>query len=559
MTSGQVTGAALVQMLQASRLWLGRHRKILNDLNVYPVPDGDTGTNMYLTLNAALQAVSPHSLEATAGELWDMAAQGALAGSRGNSGVILSQYMRGMSKGMGSCTELSVIGLQEALKVGSEWANAAVNEPQEGTILTVAQDVAAAIQGFTHVDGVAAALQQVLPVAQASVERTPELLPTLKEAGVVDAGGLGLVFFLEGLLKGLKGETVDAVALDDPSEKTIDTIRAIASIPAPVHGFDVQFLSHHPQLPLEEMRTKINRMGEYGLVEGSSEMVKVHVHVPDPGPVLSWGCSIGFMTDVVVENMDAMAAARIEEGLEVPEEGRIRLLQSAALEEKAVVAVSSSHGFSQLFASLGANCLIECTNTVNPSVQQFRDAVEKVGGSNVVLLPNSVNAISAAHRAQESFPENHVAVIPTSFILNGVSAMYAFEQSLAWPALVAEMTAQAEALLFGAVAKATREVEGLVGRVASGDFVAMGQGKDVIGGGPHLADAVRIFMKGFLLPSLAQENASDFSLLTIYKGADLAVSEQDLVNSELSNLLPDFDLEWVDSRQRHYLLLIAAE
>ena len=559
MSSGQVTGAMLLQMLQAGRSWLGLHRDLLNDQNVYPVPDGDTGTNMYLTLNSAWQAVSTGSPASPASELWNSAAQGALTGSRGNSGVILSQFMRGMSRGMGTCTVLSVTGFIKALKVGSEWAYAAVNEPQEGTILTVAREVAAAAQEISTEDGVAAVLQQLLPVAQASVERTPELLPALKEAGVVDAGGLGLTFFLEGMLKGLQGEVIEPSELGEGLETHTGTVCPISEIPDVEHGFDVQFLAHQPKVPLEDMRTKINDLGEYGLVEGTHEMAKVHVHVLDPGPVLTWGCSIGFMTDVVVENMDALAAVKKLRSQEVPEEGRVRLLQFAATGEKAVVAVSPSSGFSELFTSLGANCLIECPDTVNPSVQQFKDAVERVGGSNVVLLPNSINAIAAALKAQESFPENQVAVIPTPFILNGVTAMYAFEQSLVWPVLVAEMTAQAEVLLYGTLARATKEFAGPKGKVAIGDFVAMGQGMDVIGGRPQLVDAVCLFMKGFLLPSLAQENAADYSLLTVYKGAALELPDQEAVAEVLSGLLPEFDIEWVDSLQKHYWLLIAAE
>ena len=550
-------------MLQTGRLWLGKHRESLNDQNVYPVPDGDTGTNMWLTLTSAWQAASAEPPDSAAGEIWRSAAHGALAGSRGNSGVILSQFMRGMSESMGACAFLSGTALRKALQVGSEWAYAAVSNPQEGTILTVARDVASSAQALPDADDVAAVLRPVLPVAQASVERTPELLPVLKQAGVVDAGGLGLTYFLEGLLKGLQGEVVETGELEVASVTAKATEQLFAEIPELVHGFDVQFLAHQPQLSLEEIRFAVNSMGECGLVEGTPELVKVHVHVPDPGPVLSWGCSVGFLTDVVIENMDAMAAAKMGRDPKVeraiPAEGQVRLLQPAAAEEKAVVAVSSSSGFSELFASLGANCLIECPDTINPSVQQFVEAVKKVGGTHVVVLPNSINAIGAALKAHEAFPPEQVTVIHTPFILNGVTAMYAFEQALSWSALVAEMTAQAEALLFGSVAQATRGVQGSLGKVAAGEFVAMGQAKHVIGGGPRLADAVCKLLQGFLLPGLAQKDAADFSLLTLYKGADLSPADQDAVAEVLCAQLPDFEVEWVESRQKHHWLLIAAE
>ncbi len=563
MTANQVSGATLLQMLQAGRLWIGRHRTLLNDQNVYPVPDGDTGTNMWLTLNSACQAAVAQSPDSSAGEIWSSAAHGALAGSRGNSGVILSQFMRGMAESMGFCGHLSGNAFRKALQAGSDWAYAAVSDPQEGTVLTVARDVAAAAQASSDADDVAVVLQHVLPVARASVEKTPDLLSVLKQAGVVDAGGLGLAYFLEGLLKGIQGEAIEADASADVSAASHDTGRGFAEIPDLVHGFDVQFLTHQPRLSLAEMRIAVDSMGEYGLVEGTPEMVKVHVHVKDPGPVLSWGCSVGFLTDVVVENMDAMAAVKIAgsatDDPDIPEEGQVRALQPAAAEEKAVVAVSSSSGFSRLFASLGVNCLIECPETINPSVQQFEEAVKKAGGGHVVVLPNSVNAIAAALTAQDAFASEQVSVIHTPFILNGVAAMYVFEQTLPWPALVAEMTAQSQAILFGSVAKSVRDVRGPLGSVTAGEFVAMGQAKDVIGGGSRLIDAVHKFLKGFLLPSLAQEDADDFTLLTVYKGADLSPADQTAVAAALRAQLPDLEIEWVESGQKHHWLLIAAE
>lgn len=547
-------------MLQTGRLWLGRHQEFLNDQNVYPVPDGDTGTNMWLTLNAAWQAASAVSPDASPGEIWQAAAQGALAGSRGNSGVILSQFLLGMSECMEPCTGLNGTVFRQALQAGSDRAYAAVSDPQEGTILTVARVAATSARTLSAAADVAAVLQHVLPAAQAAVERTPEQLPVLKQAGVVDAGGLGLTYFLAGLLKGLHGEVVEPSI---PEESANAAECRFTEIPELVYGFDVQFLAHQPQCPLEEMRSVVNSMGEYGLVEGVPGLVKVHVHVRDPGPVLSWGCSVGFLTDVIVENLDAMAAAKregsLEIGAEVAAEGQVRILHPAAAGEKAVVAVSSGTGFSRLFASLGANCLIECPTTINPSVQQFVEAVEKVGGAHVVLLPNSTNAMAAARKAQDEFAPERVAVIPTPFILNGIVAMYAFAQALSWPALVAEMTAQAQALLFGSVARATRDVQGSLGKVAAGEFVAMGRAKDVIGGGPQLTDAVRTLLQGFFLPGLAQEAAAACSLLTLYRGADLSSADQDAVAAVLGEQLPDFEMEWVESRQQHHWLLVAAE
>lgn len=559
----QVAGSDLLRMLETARRWLGFHRDLLNEQNVYPVPDGDTGTNMLLTLNASCQAMSDASGDETVRQLWSAAAQGALAGSRGNSGVILSQLLRGMAEGMNDGFHLHAAGLRSALRRGSEEAYRSVSEPQEGTILSVARAAAAASAACSAAD-LEETLASALQGAQEAVERTPEQLPVLKRAGVVDAGGLGLSYFLEGLLKGLLAEHVEPLEGALAQSPGPDSLKPLQEIPQQLHGFDVQFLSHSPVLTVESMRHTVESMGTHALVEGSSELVKVHVHVEDPGPVLSWGCAHGFITDVVVENMDAMSARaqgdRPVRQLDRPAEGRVRLLHAAAEHEAAVVAVSPSSGFSDLFESLGVNCLIECSDTLNPSVTQFEEAMACSGGSLVALLPNHANAMAAARQAAavRNAAGQKAFVIETPFVLNGVAAMYAFEPATDPDRLLEDMQNQASKLLHCSVTRASRPASGPRGPVSPGDYVALAWARDVLGGGSELEAALDISMTEFLLPRLADEDAEQYSLLTLYQGAEFDAGRS-RTREALQRFLPDFEIEWVDSGQKHHQLLIAVE
>ena len=550
-------------MLRAGMLWVGRHREQLNRQNVYPVPDGDTGTNLWLTLKAAWRKADALEAEAPVGQLWRAAAQGALEGSRGNSGVILSQFMRGVGEALGDSPTLTASQLPLALARGRQRAYAAVADPQEGTMLTVAQDMQAAAQVLSADAPLEATWQHLQKEAQASVARTPDLLPVLRQTGVVDAGGLGLALFWEGLGKGLRG---DAMALEpetETDEAAPEPTVAFAQIPERVHGFDVQFLSHQPQLAVEAMRAAVTDLGAHALVEGEADLVKVHVHVQDPGPVLSWACATGFITDVVVENMDAMAALRAAQAADDPRvasaEGAVRLLSPAAADAGAAVAVVSSPGFGELFASLGANCLIECPRTINPSVGQFKEAIALAGGGRTVLLPNSANALAAARQAQAALPARSVAVIRTPSILNGVTAMYGFESAADWRAVVQNMQAQADRIVYGSVAQATRDLVLDGQTVPTGAFVAMRRCRDPIASAAAPQEAAGQLVAQYLAPETQGRASGEYSLVTIYQGAHASAASRKATEAVVARGFPAFDLEWVETRQPHHLFMFVVE
>ncbi|MCA9869937.1 MAG: DAK2 domain-containing protein, partial [Anaerolineae bacterium] len=303
-------GQDLKVLVEAGYRWLERHREVVNALNVFPVPDGDTGINMVLTMRAAWTEIE-NSRETHAGRIAQAIAQGALMGARGNSGVILSQILRGMAFSLRDKAAITPRELAASLRTGSETAYKGVVKPVEGTILTVVREAsdnavraAAVAQDFDFV------FAHMVQSAGEAVEKTPSLLPVLAAAGVVDSGGKGLYYILEGMLRSLRGEEVHL-----PETPLLTEPKAVAvsvdpfNLPPVRYGFDIQFLLWGTDLDVEAVRQQITAMGDCPLVEGSSTLIKVHVHHFDPSVPLAYGVSQGFITDVVVENMDAMAAA----------------------------------------------------------------------------------------------------------------------------------------------------------------------------------------------------------------------------------------------------------
>ena len=545
-------------MLGAAAAWVARHREPLNRENVFPVPDGDTGTNLTMTLQAAVEAAAGSDPD-DAQTVWSLAAQGALAGSRGNSGVILSQFMSGFANAVASSGRLDASVLRKAFRAGAAKSRSAVAEPREGTVLTVADDAAEHVDRLPVAVGFDAVLSAACEEARASVRRTPDLLPVLREAGVVDAGGWGLALFLEGLLKGYTNTNLPQA--DEAPEPVAQASIGYAKgdVPDVVYGFDIQFLVHHPAHPLDRMRAELQELGEYGLVEGNEALAKVHVHALDPGPVLSWGCAIAFLTDVVVENLDAQAAATAKERATVQDQGVVKLIQPARSGELALVAVATGGGFADLFESLGANCVIQCNETYNPSVGQFREAIQAAGGGHVLVLPNHSNALPAARAAVASLPADSATVIDTPFVLSGVAAMYRFEPGGSpRDAVVNWMRETADSAVYGTVAQAVRAVGSENGPVAEGQYVALAGGEAVLGGWHRLEDAVGVLLKEHLQPRFANLAEGLPEFLTVYRGAD-ADPEQDAAVEALVEEASSFEVEWVDTRHRGHLYMFVIE
>ncbi|MBC7261101.1 MAG: DAK2 domain-containing protein, partial [Chloroflexi bacterium] len=389
--SATCDGYELKKLIESSTAWLEAHIDYINSLNVYPVPDGDTGTNMYLTMQAALReisTVSDNSITSVTRAL----AHGALMGARGNSGVILSQIWRGVAKYLDGKEQLTVSDWAFALREGAATAYKGVLRPVEGTILTVVREAAeAAMRAAGESDDTLYVLEQTVMRARDALARTPELLPVLKEAGVVDAGGQGLCVILEGFLRHLRGEQI-SLKLETKAAARLEQ----GSVSEGEYGYDIQFLIEGHDLPIDDIRAAMEAMGESVLVVGDANTIKVHVHSDDPGRVISYATSKGTLRDVVVENMQLQYQQFLAQQKSEP-----RPIPTAQpLSDIGIVVVVNGEGLRRVFESLGAGATVSGGQTMNPSTEELLKAISSLPANKVIVLPNNPNVVLAAQQAQ---------------------------------------------------------------------------------------------------------------------------------------------------------------
>ncbi|MEJ2748448.1 MAG: DAK2 domain-containing protein, partial [Anaerolineae bacterium] len=420
----QCNGQQLRKLAQASMIWLDKNHRAVNELNVFPVPDGDTGTNMLLTMRSAYGRIQD-SDELHVGKMAAALSQGALMGARGNSGVILSQIWRGLARGLQDKETFNADDLAQAFQAASDTAYGGVMRPVEGTILTVIREAAAeAKDAAAKSKDLRFMLERVLERCEQALERTPELLPVLKQAGVVDSGGQGLVYILAGMLRYTNGQMAGVAEEMAQAPK-------MASVPAqalamPESGklenpYDVQFILMGQDLNVETVRNRIDAMGDSTVVVGDETTIKVHIHVKDPGQPISYGISLGKITDVVVENMQM----QMEDIVHTPAAtGPEVMPASVEPGQIGVVAVAAGEGLAKIFMSLGAAHIVNGGQTNNPSTEEIFQAIQDVPTDKVIILPNNKNIILAAEAARDLSPK-HVAVVPSKTAPQGFSAMMA--------------------------------------------------------------------------------------------------------------------------------------
>jgi hypothetical protein len=551
----QVGGQDLKAMIAAGYGWLERHKEIVNALNVFPVPDGDTGTNMFLTMRAAWREID-HSEEQDVSRIAQAVAQGALMGARGNSGVILSQILRGMAHAFRHKPAITAHDLAHGLRQGSDTAYKGVVKPVEGTILTVIRHAADAAQKAAAVeDNLDFVLAHTVQAASEAVEQTPSLLPVLAKAGVVDSGGKGLYYILEGMHRGLRGEPVTSPAETPTSASQPAAALDPYNLPPIRYGFDVQFLLWGTNLQVDAIRRWMVENGDFALVEGSSTMVKVHVHAFDPSVPLAYGLQQGFITDVVVENMDAMAAAGM-----VPDDVKDELstapgvapLLVELLGPIGVVAVAPGPGLAEVFESLGVGVVVSGGQTMNPSIKELLDAIDGLPTDEVILLPNNSNVIMAAQGAAEEAERRgkRVEVIPSRTAPQGISALLAFNMQGSLEDNVATMTRALTAIDTGEVTTAVRnaQVDGL--EVQAGDIIGL-LNDTLITSGASPEEVV------FNL--LDQMNASQAEIITVYFGDQIDAAAAEALGAQLTVAYPDQEIEVIAGGQPHYHFILSTE
>ncbi|MCR4408236.1 MAG: DAK2 domain-containing protein [Anaerolineae bacterium] len=529
-------GQGLKRLLAAGLAWLERHSEAINALNVFPVPDGDTGTNMLLTMQSAYEEIA-HSPQDTVGEIAQAASYGALMGARGNSGVILSQILRGFARSLEKKQTFNAAEFAAALQEASATAYKGVIKPVEGTILTVIREVAnAAVGAAGDSDDLRYVLEIITHHAREAVAHTPALLPVLREAGVVDAGGQGLFIILEGMNRYIQGESM---AEDVTLSRAVDLH---ISAPEEGYGYDVQFVITGQNLDVDEIRTNIARMGESTLVVGDTNTVKVHVHTPEPGNPLNYAARLGSLSRVIVENLQ-----------EQYQEFILGRVQPAAMEKPysgiAIVAVASGAGLMRVMESLGASAVVPGGQSMNPSTEELLRAIENTGAEEVILLPNNSNVIMAAQQAQ-ALSSKKVKVVPTKTIPQGIGALLAFNYQADLETNASSMERAAEEIQTGEITVASRDVQINGLDIKEGQIIGLVNG-DLTTTAPTLEEATR--------QVLQQMHAEECEILTIYYGESITAEEAEALATMLRAQYPDLEIEVVDGGQPHYPYILSIE
>lgn len=563
-----VNGARFRELLFAAQAWLDRHHEIVNALNVFPVPDGDTGTNMLLTMKSACREMSDDPAQ-TVAEAAKAAAHGALMGARGNSGVILSQILRGMSKSLAETTALTGPAFAAALAEGSRIAYKGVNKPVEGTILTVVRESSTAAEAAAKInEDLSFVLAETVAAADRTVANTPNLLSVLAQAGKVDSGGKGLFFILEGIYREVAGVSAEAGAVTAaPVAPAVAEPRAMKGkreLPPLVHGFDVQFLVEGPKLDVAAIRDAITAMGDCPLVEGDETLVKVHVHVPNPGVPLAYAVSLGFVTDVVVENMDDMRLPEMPKGYDplpprfettaappAPEPETIGC-ETSNIEGPGVIAVAPGSGLAKVFRSLGTHCIIAGGQTMNPSTQDLLEAIRRIPVSDVIVLPNNGNILMAASQAQAlALAEGkNVEVVPSKTIPQGISALLALNPHAALAHNAAAMTQAVKHVQTGEVTTAAHNARFDGIEVQAGEIIGL-LNDTLTCKGTEPAEVVADLLE--------QMGAADLEVITLYYGEPVPAEQAKELREALGELYPDQEIEVVEGGQPFYHYIISAE
>lgn len=534
-------GQELKRLVRSGLAWLQHHQEAINTLNVFPVPDGDTGTNMVLTMQSAWDEVKD-SPEREVGLIAHKVAHGALMGARGNSGVILSQIWRGLARELDGKAILTGDDLARAMEEGAQTAYKGVIRPVEGTILTVAREAAEeATHAADRSEDLVYIMEQIVEQAQETLSHTPELLPVLAEAGVVDAGGQGLCVILEGMLRHLRGETV---SMDMQFAQAVDLSSEAHPHGEAGYGYDVQFTLVGEGLDTDAILAEIDDMGDCALVAGDPTTVRIHVHVPDPGVPLSYGVQLGSLRDVVVEDMQAQYQDFV-----MGREPQPLPSSPASTMEIGVVAVAAGEGLARVFRSLGAAHVIEGGQTMNPSTQEILEATESVPNEKIIILPNNKNIIMAAEQARD-LSDKQAMVVPTRTIPQGIAAILALNYQADLEDNAEAMLDAAQEVHTGEVTTATRDA--VIGGVSvhEGDTIGLHDGELVVAGETPAEVTHKL---------LERLDLSDLEIVTLYYGADVTLDEAQGLLEELQEAYPELEFELIEGGQPHYFYLISAE
>ncbi|MFB5281397.1 DAK2 domain-containing protein [Peribacillus sp. Hz7] len=556
MSITSLDGKRFAEMIIQGANQLAAHAQMVDALNVFPVPDGDTGTNMNLSMTSGAKEVQ-NNVQEHIGKVGAALSKGLLMGARGNSGVILSQLFRGFSKAIEHKAAITSEEFAQAFEAGVQTAYKAVMKPVEGTILTVAKDAAkqAVVSAKKHRD-IVLVMEEIVAEANASLNRTPDLLPVLKEVGVVDSGGQGLVFVYEGFLAELKGEALPTRSANIPSMDELVNAEHHMNVQGHMNTEDIVFgyctefmlrleagkVANHP-FDEESFRQDLSEYGDSLLVISDEEIVKVHIHSEQPGTCLNYGQQYGSLIKVKIDNMREQHTAIVNE--------TTTPLQTAPKEKEqyGVVSVAMGAGISELFKSIGAKQVIEGGQTMNPSTEDIVKAVQAVHAETIIILPNNKNIIMAAEQAAAVL-EEQVIVIPSKTVPQGMAALLAFNPALSAEENEAVMKEALSHVKTGQITYAVRDtqIDGLT--IENGDFMGLDEGKIKVKGKEKLQVA-----KDLLAEMIDEES----EILTILHGEDATNEEVEALVAFCEETFEDVEVEVHNGQQPLYAFIFSIE
>ena len=546
-----IDGLLLRDMVMAGAALLEKNRETVDALNVFPVPDGDTGTNMSLTMGSATREINSKEF-LRADEAAAALAKGALKGARGNSGVITSQLYRGFSRALDGIDKITPIQFAKALKNGADTAYKAVMKPKEGTILTVARVIAedAIKQAEAHPDDYDGLMTVILRTGESILKQTQNMLPALQQAGVVDAGGRGLLYLYTGYAAVLRGEDINdttvAVTHEDGEPRFEDDHSAIETIN---FAYMQNLREDCTDGEVDSFRRRLNRIGDSVLVIGDmTAQIKVHVHTNNPGKALEYGLELGELVDLKIENIlaerrEAEAAKAAEEAAKQPPQADV------PPKEFGMVAVSMGEGFSQIFRDLTVDHIVEGGQTMNPSIEDILEAINQVNAKCVFVFPNNGNVVLAAQQAAE-LSEKEVYVVPTKNVAMGIAAAVAFQPELSGEENAQRMEEAAQRVKTGMVTYAVRDSEWNGVHINAGDIIGLHNGA-IAYSGASIPEVVRELMKSVI--------TDEDELITVYYGADVQEADAQAIADEIQQHYENCDVECHMGGQPLYYYLISVE
>ena len=526
---------------------LDEQKDFVNSLNVFPVPDGDTGTNMSMTFKSAAKEIENMS-SGTIGEISKKLAKGALMGARGNSGVILSQILRGVSKGLADKSEVDAKEFSEALMEGSKAAYKAVMRPTEGTILTIIRSAAEAAVACDK-KNIVELLDEVCIKSQEMLNKTPEMLPVLKSAKVVDSGGMGLLIILKGLHEALR-DNVEASIIEYAAPK--EGVSAANNLEEHeiTFGYCTEFIVLGDVSGSESLRKDIENLGDSMIVVGYEDVIKVHIHTDDPGEVLSHALKYGELSKIKIDNMREEHRSLLVENKDNEYVEEATSLEHEETKKYAFVSVAMGEGIENIFKDLGVDHIIEGGQTMNPSTEDIIKAIELINAENIFVLPNNKNIIMAANQVVDLVEDKNVVVIPTTSIPQGITCVTMFNPDADVEENEEVMKECIDTVKTGSITYAVRdtEMDGL--KIKEGNILGLVEGKIKEVGEEVYSTTEKV------LEAMIDE---DSELITIFYGSDVEKEKAEAFAESLEEKYEDLDIQCYSGKQPLYYFILSVE